>query len=151
MNTSTLNQEKRSGLTLAPVTEQESFSLRLKAALRDAHYPHCAESPTRLAREFNARFSGHAISPHAVRKWLRGEAIPTQEKLRIVARWLGVTAEWLRFDSTDPKADVDHTDLSAQCTPSDLQLIEELQQLDEESRLIARELIRLLVRMNRTK
>ena len=34
---------------------------------------------------------------HACRKWLLGEAIPTQEKLVVLADMLGVTAEWLRF------------------------------------------------------
>src|SRR5881409_3250771 len=75
--------------------EREGFSDRLQQALRHAHYP--PDSPTKLAREFNIRFSGRPVTVHAARKWLVGEAIPTQEKLRMIAQWLGVPAEWLRL------------------------------------------------------
>jgi len=67
--------------------ERESFSERLQQALKNAHYS--PDSPTRLAREFNIRFEGRPITVHAARKWLVGEAIPTQEKLRMIAQWLG--------------------------------------------------------------
>ena len=63
--------------------ERESFSQRLQLALKNAHYS--PDSPTRLAREFNIRFDGRPITVHAARKWLVGEAIPTQEKLRMIA------------------------------------------------------------------
>src|SRR3954451_8373270 len=78
-----------------PSIERESFSERLQMALRNAEYS--PDSPTQLAREFNIRFDGRPITVHAARKWLVGEAIPTQEKLRTLAQWLGVPAEWLRF------------------------------------------------------
>lgn len=38
-----------------------------------------------------------AISVHAARKWLMGESIPTQARLRVVTDVLGVSAVWLRF------------------------------------------------------
>ena len=79
--------------------ERESFSERLQQALKNAHYS--PDSPTRLAREFNIRFEGRPITVHAARKWLVGEAIPTQEKLRTLAQWLGVPAEWLRLSGDD--------------------------------------------------
>ena len=50
-----------------------------------------------LLRKFNVRFAGRPVTVHAARKWLVGEAIPTQEKLRTLADWLGVPADWLRF------------------------------------------------------
>ncbi|MBC7413718.1 MAG: hypothetical protein H7327_02150 [Herminiimonas sp.] len=50
-----------------------------------------------MAREFNAHFSGKPITVHAARKWLVSESIPTQDKLRSLAGWLGVSVEWLRF------------------------------------------------------
>lgn len=74
-----------------PANEREGFSERLQQALRNADYS--AESPTQLAHEFNIRFEGKPITVHAARKWLVGEAIPTQEKLRTLAHWLGVPAE----------------------------------------------------------
>jgi transcriptional regulator with XRE-family HTH domain len=79
--------------------ERESFSERLQQALKNAHYS--PDSPTRLAREFNIRFEGRPITVHAARKWLVGEAIPTQEKLRMIAQWLGVPADWLRFGGSE--------------------------------------------------
>src|SRR6476619_4237714 len=79
--------------------EREDFSGRLQLALRNADYS--PDSPTPLAREFNIRFAGRPITVHAARQWLVGEAIPTQEKLRTLAQWLGVPAEWLRFGGAE--------------------------------------------------
>lgn len=135
---------------MSAATEQARFSQRLKMALQAAQYSD--SSPTQLAREFNLRFPGQPISLHAARKWLRGEAIPTQEKLRILARWLGVTAEWLRYDGANSqRGPVPTTGSSAIGVPSDLRLLEEMQLLDDEGQRIARELIRLLIRMGRSR
>jgi hypothetical protein len=41
------------------------------------------------------------VTSHAARKWLIGEAVPTQEKILILARWLNVPAAWLRFGDAD--------------------------------------------------
>lgn len=48
--------------------------------------------------------TGTPVTPHAVRKWLIGEAIPTQEKILVLAKWLNVSAAWLRFGDTDTEA-----------------------------------------------
>jgi transcriptional regulator with XRE-family HTH domain len=142
-----LNIGGRSGRPNRSVTieqESESFSLRLKAALRAAQYS--PDSPTQLARQFNTRYAGHPVSIHAARKWLRGEAIPTQAKMRALATWLGVTPEWLRYDGGGQAANAPADARVASLTPDDFLLIEEWRHLDAETRLIARELIRLLVR-----
>ncbi len=68
-------------------TERLNFSERLRQTLRNAGYP--PDSPTQLARNFNLRYTGRQITVHAARKWLVGEAVPTQEKLRTLAHWLG--------------------------------------------------------------
>ncbi len=133
-------------------TEREDFSERLQQALRNAGYP--ADSPTLMAREFNVRFAGHAITVHAARKWLVGEAIPTQEKLRTIAQWLGVGAEWLRFggiDAGDAAVPGSAGDLHSRFNSADIKLIADLQRLDEHNRQLAREIIRMLVRINRQK
>ncbi len=131
--------------------EREDFSERLQQALRNADYS--PESPTQLAREFNVRFSGRPITVHAARKWLVGEAIPTQEKLRTLAQWLGVPAEWLRFGGgqQEPAGSGDASDTPARFESADVKLIADLQRLDEEYQVIAREIIRMLVRINRSK
>ncbi|MDB5761387.1 MAG: hypothetical protein JWQ21_382 [Herminiimonas sp.] len=131
--------------------EREEFTLRLQQALRKASYS--PDSPTQLAREFNIRFAGRPITVHAARKWLVGEAIPTQEKLRTLAQWLGVPAEWLRFGGIADPIDA----LSRAAEPgsrfesADVKLIADLQRLDEQYQTIAREIIRMLVRMSRQK
>jgi len=136
-------------------TEREDFSARLQQALRDADYS--PDSPTQLAREFNIRFGGRPITVHAARKWLMGEAIPTQEKLRTLAQWLGVPAEWLRFGGNRDAAQIqlpgsgDGINLHARFESDDVKLIADLQRLDEHDRMLAREVIRLLVRLSRDK
>jgi hypothetical protein len=79
--------------------ERLNFSIRLKQSLESVH--HLRPSPTALAREFNRHFVGKPVTVHAARKWLVGEAIPTQDKLRILARWLDVSVDWLRFGDTN--------------------------------------------------
>ncbi|MES2535777.1 MAG: hypothetical protein V4632_07870 [Pseudomonadota bacterium] len=145
---------------MKPLIEREEFSERLKHALRQADY--APDSPTQLAREFNIRFPGRAITVHAARKWLVGEAIPTQEKLRTLAQWLRVPAEWLRFgDTSSPDgAAVSKRDEAARSQgegspvrfeSADVKLIADLQRLDEHYQVIAREIIRMLVLLNRHK
>jgi hypothetical protein len=132
--------------------EREDFSERLQQALRNADYS--PDSPTQLAREFNIRFPGRPVTVHAARKWLVGEAIPTQEKLRTLAQWLGVPADWLRFGSSStPETGTvgDASGVPVRFESADVKLIADLQRLDEHHRMIAREVIRLLVRISRSK
>jgi transcriptional regulator with XRE-family HTH domain len=133
---------------MTSATERDSFSERLQQALKNAHYS--PDSPTKLAREFNVRFDGRPITVHAARKWLVGEAIPTQEKLRTLAMWLGVPAEWLRFGGAI-EGSGDAQAAPARFESADVKLIADLQRLDEHHRDIAREFIRMLVRMPQQK
>lgn len=130
--------------------ERISFSERLQQALQNAHYS--PDSPTKLAREFNVRYVGRPVTVHAARKWLIGEAIPTQEKLRMLADWLGVSAAWLRFGGEEGGGQASDSSQSlARFESNDVKLITDLQRLDEHDRQIAREFIRMLVRMNQKK
>jgi transcriptional regulator with XRE-family HTH domain len=132
-----------------PSNERESFSERLQQALRNADYS--PDSPTQLAREFNVRFEGRPITVHAARKWLVGEAIPTQEKLRTLAHWLGVPAEWLRFGGSDLQAGAGSAHVPVRYESADVKLITDLQRLDEYHQTLAREFIRMLVRLSHQK
>lgn len=127
--------------------EQEDFSRRLQQSLQNAKYS--TGSPTQLAREFNARYPGRPITVHAARKWLVGEAIPTQEKLRTLASWLGVPAEWLRFG--DESAQNGDSETAERFDSEDARLIADLQRLDEHYRTLAHEILRMLVRIHRHK
>src|ERR1700712_968113 len=130
--------------------EREDFSGRLQTALRNADYS--PDSPTQLAREFNIRFTGRPITVHAARKWIVGEAIPTQEKLRTLAQWLGVPAEWLRFGGSEIGAPAaDSPQMLARFESADVKLIADLQRLDDHHRQVVREFIRMLVRLNHPK
>lgn len=74
--------------------EKAEFSQRLRIAIEDAGYP---VRPIVLEREFNTRYWGQPITVQAVRRWLRGEAIPSQEKLQVLADWLKIEPHVLRF------------------------------------------------------
>ena len=128
------------------VIERKAFSDRLKAALANAHQD---ASPTRLSRNFNVH-SNSNITVHAARKWLVGEAIPTQEKLRMIAQWLGVPADWLRFGGAEHAGANGEggSAAGARFESADVKLIADLQRLDEHHRQLAREFIRMLVRLN---
>ena len=123
--------------------ERLGFSSRLQQSLQNADY--APDSPTQLAREFNLRFSGHPISVHAARKWLVGQAIPTQEKLRALAQWFGVSAEWLRFGSSGTVTTQSVTETGMILRPRDHATIALLQHLDDKHRRIAETVIRMLV------
>jgi transcriptional regulator with XRE-family HTH domain len=72
------------------------FAERLRAAMEAAGYE---AKPAVLEREFNTRYWGRAMTLHGVRRWLRGETLPSQEKLLVLAEWLGVPPQQLRFGS----------------------------------------------------
>ena len=125
--------------------EREQFSQRLQQLLRQTH--HSPDSPTELAREFNIRFSGPPITVHAARKWLVGEALPTQDKMRALAEWLVVPADWLRFGSDAARVEVPAA--AGGPSPLDLKLIADLKLLDEPHRRIVREVVRILIHATR--
>jgi hypothetical protein len=74
--------------------EKIEFSNRLRTAIQEAGYQ---LRPTILEREFNTRYWGKPVTVQAVRRWLRGEAIPSQEKLQVLADWLKIEPHALRF------------------------------------------------------
>lgn len=79
--------------------EKQGFSKRLREALRRTRID--IDSPTHIAREFNLRYQGDPVSTQAVRKWLAGRALPSQDKIRALALWLDVPSHWLRFGEGD--------------------------------------------------
>jgi transcriptional regulator with XRE-family HTH domain len=53
--------------------------------------------PGVLLTLFNTRYWGRSVSFQAVSRWLKGEAIPEQDKLLVLAEILGIEPEILRF------------------------------------------------------
>ena len=79
---------------MEPVSQTQAFGERLRSAVGAAGvHP----SPTAVARAFNLRYRGRSISSHSVRNWLLGQALPTQDKLVVLADWLQVSPDELRF------------------------------------------------------
>lgn len=70
------------------------FTQRLRDAMVRAGY---AASPSVLEHEFNLRWPGRSISNQAAWGWLNSRSIPTQDKLQVLAEWLKVAPEVLRF------------------------------------------------------
>ena len=73
---------------------RHKFAERLQQAMQQAGY---AAKPAILEREFNLRYLGKPMTLHGVRRWLKGETLPNEEKLRVLARWLKIDPRTLRF------------------------------------------------------
>ena len=72
--------------------------LEFAQRLRDAMVAAGLEPrPGTLLSVFNANYWGRSVSFQAVSRWLKGEAIPAQDKLLVLAEVLRVEPEVLRF------------------------------------------------------
>ena len=128
------------------IKERERFSQRLKEAL--ARAGEVSDSPAALARAFNRRYPGKSVSDYAARKWLLGEAIPGQDKLRVLAQWLGVTNDWLRFgEGAQPEGDVVREDFPA----LDYGLMRDIAGMSDEHQTVVREMVAVLRRAEEKK
>ena len=123
------------------------FSKRLVQALHAADY---SDSPTALSREFNARYSEDPVTPHSVRRWLIGEAIPSENKLIVLANCLGVTAAWLRFGGDDiSNATAAVGNIAAnRYAPEDIMLLLDIRQLNPVNKKIIQQLIHTMILVN---
>lgn len=81
--------------------EKIEFTHRLRAAMVQAGY---AVSPSVLEHEFNLRWYGQPISNQAAWGWLNSRSIPKQDKLQVLAEWLKIEPEVLRFGETVRKS-----------------------------------------------
>lgn len=73
---------------------KQLFADRLREAMTAAGYE---PKPAVLEREFNTRYWGKPMSLHGVRRWLRGETLPTHDKLLVLAEWLAVLPQQLNY------------------------------------------------------
>jgi len=74
--------------------ENKAFADRLRLALKGVAI---RPSPALVANEFNLRYWGKSVTANTARNWLLGKSIPMQDKLRVLADWLHVSADELRF------------------------------------------------------
>ena len=79
--------------------ETQAFAERLQLALKGIGI---RPSPSLVANEFNLRYWGESITINTARNWLLGKSIPTQDKLRVLADWLHVSPDELRYGTLAP-------------------------------------------------
>lgn len=72
-----------------------AFTRRFRGEVERMGLP--LNSPTKIARAFNAKFPEQAVKAQTVRKWLLEEGMPTEPRLVALAAWFGVSAPWLRY------------------------------------------------------
>ena len=94
MNESERTGPKNDPNNVAPMREKKEFSERLRAALKARGLQ---ASAALIEREFYNRWAGKAVGRQTVWKWINGQAIPTQDKLQELAKWLKVEPHQLRF------------------------------------------------------
>lgn len=83
--------------------------LEFAQRLRDAMVAAGLEPrPGVLEKQFNANYWGRSVTFQAVSRWLRGEAIPAQDKLQTLAGILKIEPEVLRFGEAVRKSVQQH-------------------------------------------
>jgi hypothetical protein len=128
--------------------EKQAFTKRLKEALRKAGAD--SASFARVAREFNLRYGGDPVSTQAVRKWLTGGALPSQDKIRALAMWLDVGVHWLRFGDAERKQDRNQAGTrqdSASYKAEPVWVARKFESLDEAHKRIVLEIVHALLRL----
>lgn len=73
---------------------KENFAARLIAAMIELGYE---PKPAVLEKQFNLHYNGEPMTLHGVRRWLKGETLPPQDKLIALAEWLRIPPDELRY------------------------------------------------------
>lgn len=79
------------------MNEKVEFSERFRALLVGAGYQ---ARPSVVEHEFNLRWHGRSVSTQAAWSWLNAKSIPSQDKVLVLAEWLKVEPQVLRFGET---------------------------------------------------
>lgn len=128
-------------------SERNQFSNRLHTCLLNNHV---SSKPAAFARAFNLRAGTCAVTAHAARKWLVGEAIPTHERLLVLARWLDVNAAWLRFGGDEPAPVPLAMPIAHQMTANDAVLVRAIFELSGPSQAVIASLVESLIKFEQT-
>lgn len=87
------------------MNERSEFAQRLIEAVKKAGYE---PRVSVIEKNFNLRYWGNPVSYQGIRRWLKGESVPEQDKLVVLAEWLGVEPYELRYGvSVVEKTDAD--------------------------------------------
>ncbi len=105
---------------------------------------------TDLARLFNLQHhtgsdTGVGISVQSTYKWLTGQSIPTSDKIKTLANWLGVSAHWLHYGSPpEPPLKTQGTKNKTRkysASPEALVLAKKIEALPEHQKYLLAELV----------
>lgn len=128
---------------MAHVPESQAFAERLRKALEGMGI---RPSPTLVANEFNLRYWGRSITPHTARNWLLGQALPTQDKLVVLAEWLQVSPDELRFGKSSTALRLAEADAELeQLDMADREMVKRYLSLGKAERKTVREVVAAMV------
>lgn len=116
---------------------REEFGARFRECLKRAGLEKITNEA--LLLEVNSRLTKEPVTVHAVRKWKVGEAIPGDANLTILATWLNVAPEWLRFGN------VPTCSQPVSITQIDHSILRELSTLRDENKELVRQLVSQLL------
>jgi transcriptional regulator with XRE-family HTH domain len=118
--------------------EKAAFSDRLKQAMTAAGYE---PRPAVLEKQFNSRYWGKSLTFQAVSRWLNGQSIPSQEKLQVLAEWLAVEPQALRYGEETVRKVKAKQDRWAKMAPEDRDLVDALLALPMAKKKIVKEVV----------
>jgi len=81
--------------------EKAGFARRLADAMRARGYE---AKPGVLLKQFNSRYTGTSVAFSTASKWLRGMALPEQDKLQVLAELFGIEPQELRYGRSGQRA-----------------------------------------------
>ncbi len=128
--------------------EKTDFAQRLNIALKASHPSNLkvVKGGTDLARQFNLKHKGNSgVTPQAAHKWLTGQVIPTHDKIRTLAEWLGVSEHWLRYGPPPERLMITNQRIKKikhPLSPQTLKLIENIETLPKHQRYLVEEIVR---------
>jgi transcriptional regulator with XRE-family HTH domain len=118
--------------------EKAAFSARLKKVMTAAGYE---PRPAVLEKQFNSRYWGKSLTFQAVSRWLNGQSIPSQEKLQVLAEWLAVEPQALRYGEETVRKVKAKQDRWAKMAPEDRDLVDALLALPMAKKKIVKEVV----------
>lgn len=122
--------------------ERTEFSKRLIAAMTAAGYE---ARPGILLKRFNSTYRGRSVSFQTASRWLKGQGIPEQDKLQVLAELYGVAPQELRYGERSSRRIADSRPAWLhELSTSDQQMLDAYLLLPPAQRRLVRELIAAL-------
>lgn len=97
--------------------------------------------PVVIERYFGRAWAGRPISKQAVSAWLNGKAIPSQERLRVLAEWLHVEPQVLRFGEAAARAVREYQQRWDEMQYAEREVVDAYLCLPAKQRMVVREVV----------